>query len=417
MKNVSTNHQPSLSAENSASHNNENVYSTNHALNVSVVSGGSGGTQYAEGATTSPATGTVALGRYLASAPGTLADGAFSAPLLDNFGQLKVVPVGTSSVNIAQVGGASLALGQTTMSASLPITIASNQSSFPVTLTSTSITSLIPGTGSTNLGAAVDAARGITKTGVVALAIREDTPANQVSAVGDYAELQIDGTGRLWTNSIVAGDIAAAATDSGNPVKIGGKYNTTKPTYTDGQRGDIQIGTRGSVAVSLFAADSTTGASFMVDNADAVAASGTANKLAVLNRNTVFNGSTWDRMYGDATSGQYVNIRNGLMPAGTALNTYSVRITTNTTNTPTSSTAYISSISISSEVTGTTSTVTIQDKQGTPLKLVNGFSTTALTTTPTVVNFQTPVKMTSGIDVITAGAVAATVDVWINYYQ
>lgn len=106
-----------------------------------------------------------------------------------------------------------------------------------------------------------------------------------------------------------------------------------------------------------------------------------------------------------------------LAPSGTALNTYSVHITTNATTTPTSSTAYISSISISSEVAGTTSTVTVQDKQGTPLKLVNGFSTTSLTTTPTVVNFQTPAKMVSGIDIVTAGAVAATVDVWVNYYQ
>lgn len=116
-------------------------------------------------------------------------------------------------------------------------------------------------------------------------------------------------------------------------------------------------------------------------------------------------------------SNELVVSDSGLRPAGTSLITYSVHLTTNTTTTPTASTAYISSISISSEVAGTTSTVTIQDKSGTPLKLINGFSTTALTTTPTVVNFQTPVKMVSGIDIVTAGAVAATVDVWINYYQ
>lgn len=107
----------------------------------------------------------------------------------------------------------------------------------------------------------------------------------------------------------------------------------------------------------------------------------------------------------------------GLAPARTTLNTYSIHLTSNATTTPTSSTAYISSITISNEVGGTTSTITIQDKQGTPLKLVNGIATTALTTAPTVINFQTPVKMVSGIDIITAGAVAATVDVWINYYQ
>lgn len=112
-----------------------------------------------------------------------------------------------------------------------------------------------------------------------------------------------------------------------------------------------------------------------------------------------------------------LRVNNQQSPDATVLNTYSVHLTTNTTTTPTSATAYISSIAISSEVAGTTSTVTIQDKQGTPLKLVNGFSTTTLTTTPTVVNFQTPAKMVSGIDIVTGGAAAATVDVWINYYQ
>lgn len=147
------------------------------------------------------------------------------------------------------------------------------------------------------------------------------------------------------------------------------------------------------------------------DLGDASAATG-----LLVNNALLYNGATYDRQRGDTTSGEWVNIKNGLMPAGTVLTTYSIHLTTNTTTTPTASTAYISSVSISNEVGGTTSTVTIQDKQGTPLKLINGLATTALTTAPTVVNFQTPVKMVSGIDVITAGAVAATVDVWINYY-
>lgn len=115
--------------------------------------------------------------------------------------------------------------------------------------------------------------------------------------------------------------------------------------------------------------------------------------------------------------GRQLRVNNQIAPDATALNTYSVHLTGNATTTPTSSTAYVSSVVISNEVGGTTSTVTIQDKQGTPLKLVNGLATTALTTAPTVINFQTPVKMVSGIDIITAGAVAATIDVWINYYQ
>lgn len=102
--------------------------------------------------------------------------------------------------------------------------------------------------------------------------------------------------------------------------------------------------------------------------------------------------------------------------SGTALTTYAVRITTNTTTTPVATTAYISSIVVSSEVAGTTSTLTIQDKSATPKKLINGFTTVAVTTTPTVINFQTPILMTSGLDIITAGVAAATLDIWINYY-
>lgn len=35
--------------------------------------------------------------------------------------------------------------------------------------------------------------------------------------------------------------VASGAADSGNPIKVGGKYNSTLPTFTDGQRGDFQI--------------------------------------------------------------------------------------------------------------------------------------------------------------------------------
>jgi hypothetical protein len=49
----------------------------------------------------------------------------------------------------------------------------------------------------------------------------------------------------------VGGNVAAGATDSGNPAKIGGKYNTSAPTLTNGQRGDIQLDASANVLVSL----------------------------------------------------------------------------------------------------------------------------------------------------------------------
>lgn len=49
----------------------------------------------------------------------------------------------------------------------------------------------------------------------------------------------------------VEGNVAAAASDSGNPVKVGGVYNSTLPTYTNGQRGDIQLDAKGRQIMSL----------------------------------------------------------------------------------------------------------------------------------------------------------------------
>ncbi len=47
----------------------------------------------------------------------------------------------------------------------------------------------------------------------------------------------------------VAGTIASGATDSGNPVKVGGVYNAVAPTLTDGQRGDLQLTVGGRLNV------------------------------------------------------------------------------------------------------------------------------------------------------------------------
>jgi len=101
----------------------------------------------------------------------------------------------------------------------------------------------------------------------------------------------------------VAGSVASGATDSGNPVKVGAKYNSTLPTLTDGQRGDIQIGTRGSINVQLKVADGSGSISSTSTPAD-----GASNSVTNLNTSAYqmgYNGTTWDRMRGD-TSGLLV---------------------------------------------------------------------------------------------------------------
>ncbi len=94
-----------------------------------------------------------------------------------------------------------------------------------------------------------------------------------------------------------SGDVESGATDAGNPVKVGARYNSTLPTLSNGQRGDLQQGTRGSLNATLFVPNSTLTLNTAADNGDGVAISSNADKLANIARNTLYNGTTWDRKY------------------------------------------------------------------------------------------------------------------------
>jgi|GEM_PF-6040057 len=108
----------------------------------------------------------------------------------------------------------------------------------------------------------------------------------------------------------IEGTVASGSADSGNPLKVGAIYNSTRPTFTTGERGDLQIGSRGSLGVTLFSENTQTPISALRDNLDAVATTGSDNRLAVVSRNTVFNGSSWDRMPGSTVGVNVVPIGN-----------------------------------------------------------------------------------------------------------
>jgi len=61
------------------------------------------------------------------------------------------------------------------------------------------VTSIVPGTGATNLGKAEDAAHSSGDTGVMPLAVRNDAPAALGGSDGDYAPLQVNSAGSLYT--------------------------------------------------------------------------------------------------------------------------------------------------------------------------------------------------------------------------
>lgn len=106
----------------------------------------------------------------------------------------------------------------------------------------------------------------------------------------------------------------------------------------------------------------------------------------------------------------------GSAPTGTTLNYYSAQLTTNATTAVVATTAYVALVVIAVTAAGTTSTLTVKDGQGTPLTLINAQSTAVLSAGDTIYTYVSPAKMVSGINVVTAGAAAATVSVFINYY-
>lgn len=96
---------------------------------------------------------------------------------------------GTTNTNLTQVGGAPIALGQTTESASLPVTIASDQSAIPVTGT---VVVSDPSVGSTGVTAPTSA-----------------TEMGAVDSMGKLQPLTVDPAGKLLV------DISGSSTVTG----------------------------------------------------------------------------------------------------------------------------------------------------------------------------------------------------------
>lgn len=102
---------------------------------------------------------------------------------------------------------------------------------------STVVTDQVPGTGATNLGKAIDGIAGATDTGVAVLAVRDDALATLTPADGDYAPIRVDSTGGIWI-----GGTAHDAQDTGNPIKLGARADSTIKANTmvaDGDRTDL----------------------------------------------------------------------------------------------------------------------------------------------------------------------------------
>ena len=105
--------------------------------------------------------------------------------------------------------------------------------------------------------------------------------------------LSLDTSGGLRVSG-VSGTVASGAADSGNPVKVGGRNNSTLPTLTDGQRGDVQLDVRGNTRTTI---SDGGGTNLIAVTSQGDGSNNSINQLFVAARGSVFNGTTWDRLY------------------------------------------------------------------------------------------------------------------------
>ena len=271
--------------------------------------------------------------------------------------------------NLSQLGGAAVPIGAGTEAAAIRVTLPTNgtgivglaagtngigklTSNSGVDIGDVDVTSIVPGTAATNLGKAEDAAHTTGDTGVMALAVRQSANGPLSGADGDYEPLQTDanghlkvniidalpagtnGIGKLTSNSgvtIGAVEIAAAQTlatvttvstltgggiahdgvDSGNPIKIGAKAETSPKGITlvaDADRTDLYADADGLLMAKL----NTSGADVVserVSNTDGASTAFT-NFSAVANTKNYITGFNVFRT--DAgTTPIYVDFRDG----------------------------------------------------------------------------------------------------------
>lgn len=237
-------------------------------LQVDILSGGGGGTQYAvDAAAGGTDTGTLSLSvRDDALATLTPADGDYVQTRTNNRGALWIKPDGDVSIDdggnsitvdnsgITTIAGAvSGSEMQVDVVASLPAgtnAIGKLAANSGVDIGDVDVTSVTPGTGASQLGKAVDGAAGGTDSGVAALAVRDDSLSTLTPADGDYVRLRTGSTGALWT----AVDGTVAVTDNGGSLTVDGTVAVTD--------------NGGSLTVDGTVAVTDNGGSLTVDNSD-----------------------------------------------------------------------------------------------------------------------------------------------------
>jgi hypothetical protein len=143
------------------------------------------------------------------------------------------------------------------------------------------VLSVIPGTGATNLGKAIDSAAGSTDTGVAPLAIRDDSLSALTPAEGDWVPLRVNSTGALHVTGAGGGtqyvaDTAHTTGDTGTMLLVVRRDANTSLVGTDGDYAPLQVDANGALKV----AGAGTGGTSITDGAAFTADSTAVNPIA-----------------------------------------------------------------------------------------------------------------------------------------
>lgn len=173
-------------------------------------------------------------------------------------GTITATPVGTQDVNLIQVGGASIALGQAVMASSVPVVLASNQSSIPVAATLAAETTKVIGTvnqGTSPWIVAGGGTAGTAASGVVTVqGITSMTPVQVSQATASNLNMtEASGAAIKTAVELIDDTIVAQGTALGSTKVslMGGSVTLGAPTYTIGQINALSLSTFGSLRTDI----------------------------------------------------------------------------------------------------------------------------------------------------------------------
>jgi hypothetical protein len=196
-----------------------------------------------------------------------------------------------SGVDIGDIDILSIAAGDNNIGNVDVVTLPTlaNVTTVGTVTTLTGTTTLTPGTGATNLGKAIDTALGATDTGVLALAVRDDTLNIRSGTENDVEPLHTDVVGALWVDP--QGNVAHDAADAGNPIKIGGRATAEEQAAVSAanDRTDMSVDLYGNLKnVGNLAHDTADRGNPMKIGAKAITALSGATMVAAADRTDLY---------------------------------------------------------------------------------------------------------------------------------